>query len=929
MASGSKRIRKPTHKAAAILEEQTWKNPKSKRKRTQKKTIQDTENDDSDSSESSEEPRHYKRCRQPDPEEIELLNDPSDGEPEEVQVNEDSGVEEIDVEVNDSEGLDNDVAKKGEDNDTQPIGSMNNGLKEKHHADILHGKNIKTDTTRDLCLDFSEQLSVTFNTGGSKETVEGRWCEICRKDPKIVHNKSFQKAFLVGSNTTCRGHIHQHYEFYSKKCKEQGLKESEHCVPPEILRARKSKSNVLIQSKLTVAVGTERAPKQFTREGLLRTVTKFVACDNQAFEVANKAVFRNCLTSMRPQTIKQDLPTAHLVKTELHNAFSQHLNELKAIITSLPGKVSITVDGWTADSTKLGFIGITAHWIRVMDKGEWVLDARVIALRGLSGDHGGKNLGRYIIGLCDHMGLIGNEKSKLYGATLDNTSANGVICKTISRIHSHRKLEAWDHRKQQYMCLEHVINLANIDVMKHITKIAVVETKTAIWEYDPSDPSNRISNGGLDVIATIRTLAIKIQASGTRIEKFNQLQVQTGIQTPLKIPLHSNVQWGTAFAMLDRSLTLQNAITLFINCADGLFGPITTIQRDGRVKKEIRWTAFMLSADDWQRVSDADICTHAGLNMRTPTGCSIALSEKKATLWRVLPLIEDLQTCWEKKQDSTRGVERFAIYRNAIQDGLDKLKKYYNQFDEKPAYILALILHPYYKLDYIKMAWGGEKEQGKQQEAGNVDAKNWQDEALRIFEQTVEAYWKTQPQASESSTNQDPSSASRSQNNDHLTSEYDQHCLSLLKEGNCSETWGSEVRCYLKDIEADVKKDMDIIKWWQDHNRIYLMLAQIALDILPCQASSVPCEHLFLSSKQVATECRSRLGSDLFKQIVMMKSAWQGTVVNWATVNSQMAEEVILTEYGDLLQAENDAKQWDEEDDIFVLSDLLDENLSD
>jgi hypothetical protein len=62
---------------------------------------------------------------------------------------------------------------------------------------------------------------------------------------------------------------------------------------------------------------------------------------------------------------------------------------------------------------------------------------------------------------------------------------------------------------------------------------------------------------------------------------------------------------------------------------------------------------------------------------------------------------------------------------------------------------------------------------------------------------------------------QDPPSASQSQNNDGVTSEYDQHRLLLLKEGNSSETWGSEVRRYLKDIEVDVKKDTDIVKWWQ------------------------------------------------------------------------------------------------------------------
>jgi hypothetical protein len=46
--------------------------------------------------------------------------------------------------------------------------------------------------------------------------------------------------------------------------------------------------------------------------------------------------------------------------------------------------------------------------------------------------------------------------------------------------------------------------------MSHITKFAVIETTNAIWEYDPSLPDNRVLGGGLDVIATIRTLAIKV-----------------------------------------------------------------------------------------------------------------------------------------------------------------------------------------------------------------------------------------------------------------------------------------------------------------------------------------------------------------------------------------------------------------------------------
>lgn len=47
------------------------------------------------------------------------------------------------------------------------------------------------------------------------------------------------------------------------------------------------------------------------------------------------------------------------------------------------------------------------------------------------------------------------------------------------------------------------------------------------------------------------------------------------------------------------------------------------------------------------------------------------------------------------------------------------------------------MLHPYFKLTYIKLAWGGAEEQEAECKAGNPDAKNWQDEARKILENTV------------------------------------------------------------------------------------------------------------------------------------------------------------------------------------------------
>ena len=193
----------------------------------------------------------------------------------------------------------------------------------------------------------------------------------------------------------------------------------------------------------------------------------------------------------------------------------------------------------------MGFQGVTAHWIEVKE-GKWKMRNSVIGFRALSGAHDGENLGRYTVGLLDRVGIMDKKRSKvswlidsslrlnltsavsqLYTAALDNTGNNNTTCKTIENIHVRRGLK-WNSGEQQLpyvffkklswntpfkslcSCLAHVVNLGNVDVMSHITKIAAVENTTAIWEYDPMQNNNRVLGDSLDVIAAIRTLAIKV-----------------------------------------------------------------------------------------------------------------------------------------------------------------------------------------------------------------------------------------------------------------------------------------------------------------------------------------------------------------------------------------------------------------------------------
>ena len=111
--------------------------------------------------------------------------------------------------------------------------------------------------------------------------------------------------------------------------------------------------------------------------------------------------------------------------------------------------------------------------------------------------------------------------------------------------------------------------------------------------------------------------------SGQQIELFKKLQIECGITDPLKIPLHSNVRWGTAYNMLSRSYKLRQVrvshcfscvlqltsvhlqpINLFIATTDQRYGPITTIRRDGKIVKHIPWMAFSMSEVDWARAKE-------------------------------------------------------------------------------------------------------------------------------------------------------------------------------------------------------------------------------------------------------------------------------------------------------------------------------------
>jgi len=67
-----------------------------------------------------------------------------------------------------------------------------------------------------------------------------------------------------------------------------------------------------------------------------------------------------------------------------------------------------------ADTTKAGYLGLTTHWIDADAQTEvWTLRSEVVGFCALHGTHAGNNLGCYFMGLCDRVGIMLPEHSKV------------------------------------------------------------------------------------------------------------------------------------------------------------------------------------------------------------------------------------------------------------------------------------------------------------------------------------------------------------------------------------------------------------------------------------------------------------------------------------------------------------------------------------
>jgi hAT family C-terminal dimerisation region len=99
----------------------------------------------------------------------------------------------------------------------------------------------------------------------------------------------------------------------------------------------------------------------------------------------------------------------------------------------------------------------------------------------------------------------------------------------------------------------------------------------------------------------------------------------------------------------------------------------------------------------------------------------------------------------------------------------------------------------------------------------------------------------------------------------------------------------------------------------QSNRLTYPTIFAIAMDYLPIQASSVPCERVFSSSAETDTKRRNRISPDLMEALQMLKFNLKKERINfmagWNTSEKQMVDD---SPEEDLLQdLLEDSNKWD------------------
>ncbi|KAF5372361.1 hypothetical protein D9615_009320 [Tricholomella constricta] len=673
-------------------------------------------------------------------------------------------------------------------------------------------------------------------------------CKLCKKWKTWKHQSGMTSCY--------RAHLkNKHLNDYEAVIERLGLKHSTNDRP---------------------ASGTMPEHGPFSLETFYLLLMKWIVVDDQSLNVVECPELRELLNYLGNDKINDDdIPHRTKITQMIYDEHQKMRQQIMAELRKAQGLVSYTIDLWS-DPNLVSYMAVTAHFY-IRENGRLVLRTYLVAFRHVSGSHSGVNLANALMKIFDELGVA----YRLALITMDNASNNNTMMEELEKILRSRGIP-FDADGNRIRCFPHIINLACQAILEALKQTPALGLSLA------TESATRFYLQSLetDLIGTCRSVVAACRASGQRRQELRRIICEGNERDTwrgelpndekhlkvLQLLRDCETRWSSTYLMIDRIIYLYPAVQKFLLNID---------------QTDLSHHLF----SDRQLNILRDI--HQVLEL--PHAAQELLSaERTPTLSLSLPLYEILIEQWKLLQAT---IPELAQY---IEVGIQKLEDYVGQARKTRIYAHAMVLNPSMKFEWMEKHWG------------NIEtntAREWIKESMLKYQRSLRREKTSQSRtvpldrslsapsvaahsqalgftrlsginvAVRRSTSmltipsQGPPSSSQPTPVPTSEEVLDQDTHKLIEDQRIVD---QELRRYEDDGVTPLSERLeDLTRYWERHEHSYPLLFRISMDVLPAQASAVPCERVFSSSKETCTVRRSRLSPQLMEALQILKFSYK------------------------------------------------------
>lgn len=570
--------------------------------------------------------------------------------------------------------------------------------------------------------------------------------------------------------------------------------------------------------------------KDVVRKALVR----FIVQQRLALSIVERPSFHTFVQALNPLADETIVPVSH---SAIRTAIQSHWYEEKLILQrelqTAASKINISLDIWTSPNRIL-FLAIVAHFVR-HDSGHFMKS--LLALRQVGG-HSGEEQFTVLRTVLEEY-----EISRNLGAIIgDNATTNDTLCRTIAQWYSDEFDLLWEPEKQRIRCLGHIINLIAQAFLfsGSSTVCSLRDLEIADQEEQEGIELGVVRQGEMRSIGPmgkLHNIVVHIRSSGLRTKEFISKSCKM-------IPLDNRTRWNSWYTMISTAISLEMHIDFYVKNQPDL-------QRDILESKDwelLRTTAAFLKMFK-------DICLGS-------EGDGKSLSSTLPSLWILrwhIMAFLDKHKMKAKKTD----FDQDCVVR--AEEALLALEKWWNLLWDHPLYQLAVILHPYFRTNWIQETMKNLKIPAREQKQKLQWIKQlWLDFVEECKKKA--SYEERSDQRSEQEQRKGKRKERARRNTAFLVQQAQDRSIESLNERIFGNWTSSDMLDEWEEYcaEPSLKGIKNLLEWWQDSVRRerWPLLSQLAMEIHSIPPMSDEPERVFSGGRRTITWERSRLSAE-------------------------------------------------------------------